>query len=454
MTTLAARPTERRIAAPELRGNNLALGWCRDREACLDGPAGTGKTVAALYKIHVLLSRYAGGRALVARKTNTALSGSAMVTYRDNILKGRTDIRWFGGNKVEPAAFRYPNGSEMIVNGLDKPEKVMSSEFEWAYLNEATECDLDDIEFVRIRLRPRTGGPEVPYRQLIMDVNPDAPTHWLNARMNEGITTRLLSRHQDNPRYWDAATQEWTPEGREYIFGILEGLTGVRYARYRRGLWVAAEGTVYEQAWDRARNVIDRFPVPKEWPRYLCIDFGYTNPFVCKWYAMDPDGRLYCYREIYYTKRLVEDHTKQIKQLSRWGEKDGDPLPREVICDHDAEDRATFERHSGLMTSPATKNVSAGIQVTAARYRAAGDGKPRLMHFRDALVERDQELARLKKPTCTIEEPESYVWAETTSGIKEEPVKENDHGLDTDRYITARFDLEPSGVTYYKNIWR
>src|SRR5258708_20880157 len=141
MTTLAARPTERRIAAPELRGNNLAVGWCRDREACLDGPAGTGKTVAALYKIHVLLSRCAGGRALVARKTNTALSGSAMVTYRDNILKGRTDIRWFGGNKVEPAAFRYPNGSEMIVNGLDKPEKVMSSEFEWAYLNEATECE-------------------------------------------------------------------------------------------------------------------------------------------------------------------------------------------------------------------------------------------------------------------------------------------------------------------------
>src|SRR5258708_7510332 len=318
MTTLAARPTERRIAAPELRGNNVALGWCRDREACLDGPAGTGKTVAALYKIHVLLSRYAGGRALVARKTNTALSGSAMVTYRDNILKGRTDIRWFGGNKVEPAAYRYPNGSEMIVNGLDKPEKVMSSEFEWAYLNEATECDLDDIEFVRIRLRPRTGGPDVQYRQLIMDCNPDAPTHWLNQRMNEGITTRLLSRHEDNPRYWDTRTQDWTEEGREYIFGILEGLTGVRYARYRLGLWVAAEGTVYEQDWDRARNVINRFPIPKEWPRYLAIDFGFTNPFCCLWTAIDPDGRIIVYRQIYRTKRLVEDHTKDILIQSGW----------------------------------------------------------------------------------------------------------------------------------------
>src|SRR5260221_12820367 len=130
MTTVAAVKSERRIAAPELRGNNLALGWCRDREACLDGPAGTGKTFAGLYKIHVLLSRYPGSRALVARKTNVALSGSAMVTYRENILRDRTDIRWLAGSKAEPAAYKYPTGSKMIVNGLDKPETVLSSEFD------------------------------------------------------------------------------------------------------------------------------------------------------------------------------------------------------------------------------------------------------------------------------------------------------------------------------------
>src|SRR6266567_6001944 len=104
--------------------------------------------------------------------------------------------------------------------------------------------------------------------------------------------------------------------------------------------------------------------------------------------------------------------------------------------------------------SASTQSVSDGIQAAAARYRAAGDGKPRLMHFRDALVERDPELSRQKKPTCTIEEPESYVWAETTTGIKEEPVKENDHGLDQTRYMVARFDLQPSGITYYRDIWR
>jgi len=170
--------------------------------------------------------------------------------------------------------------------------------------------------------------------------------------------------------------------------------------------------------------------------------------------VQDPDGRLYVYREIYRTKRLVEDHAKQIKHHSRWGESGGDPLPRAIICDHDAEDRATFERHTGLMTVPAQKNVSAGIQAMASRLRAAGDGKPRLMYFRDCLVERDQELARNKKPTCTIEEPDGYVW-DTRQGMKrgEQPVKEDDHGMDTSRYGVAHFDLIPSTVRYSQRIY-
>lgn len=445
--------TIQRIKAIELRGNNLALGWHQEREVYMDGPAGTGKTIAALYKIHRLLVKYPGSRALVGRKTNTALSGSAMVTYRNNILQGRRDIYWFGGNKVEPAAYRYPNGAEMIVNGLDKPEKVLSAEFDWAYINETPECDEEDIEFVRMRLRPRTGGPDVPYRQLIMDGNPGPPTHWLNERMNAGRTHRLISRHEDNPRYFDLRTQDWTEEGREYIEGILGGLTGVRLARYRYGIWAAAEGTVYEDSWDRAKNVVKRFSIPLEWPRYMALDFGYTHPFVAKWYAEDPDGRYYCYREIYMTKRLVEEHAKQVKSLSKWGQQGGDPLPRIIYADHDAEGRATFERYTGLITMPAHKAVSEGIQAMAARLRPAGNGKPRLLYFEDALVERDQELVKAKKPTCTIEEFDSYIW-DIRSGQKkgDVPVKESDHGLDCDRYLCAR-DIRPTEVRYSGRVY-
>lgn len=461
MSSLAIQ--ELRISAPELRGAAFELGSNRDIEVCLDGPAGTGKTYAALYKVHTLLLMFPGAKALVARKTNTALAGSAIATYRE-MLDPNEGVIYFGGNKIKPAAFEYPNGSQLIVNGLDKREKIKSWEFDIAYINEATEVEEDDVQYVRSRLR----HGKIGYHQLIMDCNPDAPEHWLNQRMNEGVTTRLISRHEDNPRYFDTKTNDWTPEGRDYIFVTLAGLTGVLFDRLRWGIWSAAQGIVYQETWDRKKNVVDRFPIPKEWSRWIGIDFGYTNPFVCKWYAMDLDGRLYVYREIYRTKKLVEDHAQDIAIASGWfhllpkdhpryrstPSEQADPLPRDVIVDHDAEDRHTLEKHLGLLTTPAHKTVSDGIQAVAARLRPAGDGKPRLMYFRDCLVDRDMDLAKIKKPTSSLEEFNLYIW-DTRQGMKrgEQPVKEYDHGMDTDRYVVAYHDLQPSGVSYFKSIW-
>ncbi len=107
------------------------------------------------------------------------------------------------------------------------------------------------------------------------------------------------------------------------------------------------------------------------------------------------------------------------------------------------------------MTTPAEKNVSAGIQAVASRLKAAGDNKPRIVIQRDGLVERDRDLTDRKLPTCLEDEPESYIW-DMRQGMKrgEQPVKENDHALDALRYLVAHFDLTPNAVTYYRNIWR
>jgi PBSX family phage terminase large subunit len=440
------------IPAPELRGAVTHLFDYPELEIGCDGPAGTGKTFGILYAIHVLLLTYPKAKWLIARKRNTDLAGSALAEFRENILDDREGVIFFGGSKAKPAGYVYPNGSFLAVNGLDRPGKVKSMDFDGIYINEATECTIDDIETSHIRLARRKGSalPE-RFQKLIMDFNPDAPEHFLNLRMNEGTTRRLLSRHEDNPFLYDALKQEWTEAGIRYI-RELETLTGVRLARYRYGMWAASEGTVYEDSWNRARNVIKPFYIPAEWPRYLWIDYGFTNPFVCQWAARDDDGRLYVYREIYKTKMIVEDHCTMIKAVSRWGQPHGDPLPREIICDHDAEDRATMERHLGLRTTPAHKGVSDGIQAMAARLRPAADGKPRLMYFENALVERDRDLAARKKPTCTVEEFDSYVWEETASGIKEVPKKENDHGCDCSRYGVARFDVKPREVQYSRRV--
>jgi hypothetical protein len=125
----------------------------------------------------------------------------------------------------------------------------------------------------------------------------------------------------------------------------------------------------------------------------------------------------------------------------------GEPQPREIICDHDAEGRATLERHLGMPTTPAYKAVTDGIQLVATRLKVAGDGKPRLYLLRDSLVETDPALVAQKEPTCTEEEFESYVWDLRANRRKgEEPLKERDHGMDAKRYLVATLDRGLAGI--------
>lgn len=452
------------IQAPELRGASFNLGSCRDIEVALDGPAGTGKTVGALYKVHVLLSMFPGAKGLIARKTSTALAGSAIATYREHIIHPSENINFFHGSKIKPSAFEYPNGSVLVVNGLDKRDKIRSWEFDIAFLNEATELEEDDLEYVRMRMR----HGRLPYHQVIMDTNPGPPTHWLYQRMLVGKTTRLVSRHKDNPHFYDVVAQDWTEAGREYVFNVLGGLTGVLYSRYALGEWVAAQDTIYEGVYDSSKNIVAPFDIPTDWPRFMAVDFGYVHPFVCKWYARDPDGRLYCYREIYHTRRLVEDHAKSILIASGWThllpkdhpqhsdmpKKGADPLPRTIICDHQAEDRATLEKHLRMTTTRAKKSVSDGIQAVSARLRPAGDGKPRLVFFNNMLVERDADLAMRKLPTSGLEEFNVYCW-DTSNGTKkgDAPVKQFDDSMDCDRYMVAHLDLTPTEIKYSQRIY-
>jgi hypothetical protein len=422
------------------RGAAAQLMRLRDPEVLVSGPAGTGKSRANLEKLYACAEKYAGMRGLIIRKTRESLTETALVTWEKKVVpEGHPCLA--GPQRKLRSNYVFSNKSEIIVAGLDKASKVMSTEFDMIFVQEATELIEAEHEALTTRLR----NGEMPYQQLILDCNPDHPKHWLKLRCDNGKTKMLESRHEDNPVLWDAKENKWTPQGEAYI-AKLDALTGPRKKRLRWGIWAQAEGMVYE-SWDPLKHVIDRFDIPKSWDRHLVFDFGYTNPFVCQWWAEDPDGRLYRYREIYLTHRLVEDHARNIKQLH--GE---EPTPRTIVCDHDAEGRATLERHLGWTTLPAMKAKAAGIQEVESRLKSAGDGKPRIFFLRDSLVERDPGLVEARKPCCTEEEITGYIW-DTRNGRRkgEEPIDRDNHGMDATRYIAAtiaeRPVWSPSGIS-------
>jgi phage terminase large subunit len=398
-------------------------------------------------KLHLMALLNPGLRGLIVRKVRDTLGGTALVTWREFVAKEglASGQVWFhGGSAEEAPQYRYDNGSKILLGGMDKPSKILSSELDLVYVQEATELTKEDWETITTRLRRGTAS----FNQLIADCNPDAPTHWLRQRANEGTTVLLESRHEENPVYFDDQGN-MTPKGVDYIRGKLDKLTGVRYQRLRLGKWVAAEGMIFED-YDPAVHLIDRFDIPWSWPRYWVVDFGFTHPYVMTRWALDPDGRAYLYGEQHMTQRLVEDHARDTLSIvqdsgGRWLE----PPPRAVICDHDAEDRATLERHLQLSTVAATKAVDGGIQLAQARLKRVGDGKPRVFFLRGGLYRRDRERAESGRPCATVEEFPSYVWATpaqtgTVAAAKERPVKDNDDGMDTFRYLCSELD---AGVT-------
>jgi len=410
----------------------LEQAWaCKDPIALIDGPAGTGKSRVWLERMDALARKYPGSRHFIIRKTRKSITTTAQVTF-ENFVKPPCRL-----NKSE-GIYPYPNGSVVGLLGLDDPEKTKSLEADTIYVNEATECTEHEIEMLLRSLR----WPVMPWKQVALDCNPDAPTHWIFKAFTEGRITRFISRHEDNPTLWDRVRGCWTAFGEKYI-ATLEMMTGVRYRRLRKGEWCAAEGVVYDQ-WDDAVHFCNWFRPPDEWPRYYAVDFGYTDPFCLGMWAVDPDGRLFLYKHIYFTQRLVEDHAQTVLTVR----KDlNDPWPREVICDWDAEGRATLERHLGMATTPATKHISEGIQAVQSRQKKAGDGRPRIYIMRDSLVELDPKLKEKGAPTDGPSERPGYVWDVRNNRRKGEvPVDAENHFMDMERYLVARFDLDPSSM--------
>lgn len=369
-------------------------------------------------------------RVLFLRATRASLTQSVLVTYEQEILPA-DGMAWIseGASRQFRTRYLYPNGSEVVLGGLDRnPSRILSTSWDIVYANECIELTEEVWETLVSRMsRP---GRNSLFGWLIGDTNPGAPTHWLKRRCDAGKTALWATTHEANPAMWDG--RNWTAAGLLYL-ERLEQLTGVRYLRLRKGIWAGVEGQVYDE-WDEAVHLIDPFEIPGSWPRFRSIDFGYNHAFVCQWWARDNDGRLYLYRELYGTHRLVADWAKLILKHS-----EGERIEW-TVADHDAEDRATLEA-AHIKTVAASKDVKPGIEAVQLRLRRAGDGKPRLFILKGCRVEADPRLIEARKPTCTAEEIGGYIWAPALPNRppKEEPQKMNDDGVDAMRYMVLRF---------------
>ncbi len=224
--------------------------------------------------------------------------------------------------------------------------------------------------------------------------------------------------HRD-PQYelFHASTRENKYLVQGYLDDLVGNYTGEFAKQEIEGDFVAFEGLVYGE-FTRDTNVTKQEPMPA-WGRVRSIDFGYQNPFVCLWGALDEDDRLLIYDEHYRSKMLIREHASAIR--NREG------TFRFTVADHDAQDAAELVS-VGISSRPAQKDVIRGIQKVKARLNTQKDGRPRLL-----IHERCTNLLR---------EFGQYRWQEAKENRneKEEPLKESDHALDALRYMIMELD--------------
>lgn len=432
-TTYKPHPAQR---AYQPYGVALDLFYGKQPEIVMSGPAGTGKSRACLEKLHLCAMKYPGMRGLIIRKTRESLSEAALVTFEDKVLHEYDPLK-DGPRRNFRQAYHYSNKSEIVVGGLDKPGKIMSTEYDMIYVQEATELELADWLALTTRLRNNV----MPYQQIIADCNPDAPTHWLWTRSLSGMVRMLNSRHEDNPRLY--RNGQWTVEGLEYRetlerLGYIDEATGERvgteYQRLGLGLWVQATGIIFG-VWSDGPpdgNVTEDAEYIEDGGEIAWgVDDGYvgkidpttgtytadSHPRVFGLYQLRKDGRICRFYEDYAVGMLSEDQIERVLALPY-------PFPSFAVVDKSAAElkgrlhaQSVYTRNSPSDVEESIKEMRRAIAPDKNKYRRFLV-HPRCKHFRSEMV--------------------SY-----RRDANGKIVKAYDHGIDEARYLcwTQRFEV-------------
>ena len=216
----------------------------RDRSGVvlLTGSAGGGKSRLAAEKVHGFCLKYPGATGLMVRKTRESMVNSTVLMVEHQVIGG------MARHVSSKRRFEYKNGSVLMYGGMaddEQREQVRSigkaGGVDIAWMEEATAFHEDDYNELLARMRGKMGG----WNQILLSTNPGPPTHWIYKRLIEGHEAHTyLSAAKDNPA---------NPVGYLATLGKLTGPLGLRL---RDGLWVSAEGMVYE-AWNPLVHTVD-----------------------------------------------------------------------------------------------------------------------------------------------------------------------------------------------------
>lgn len=147
---------------------------------------------------------------------------------------------------------------------------------------------------------------------------------------------------------------------------MLKSLPEIKRKQWLEGRWDVIEGAAFEE-FNPKLHVISSFTLPSNWPRFRSCDWGFSSPYCVLWYAVDYEGTVYVYREMYGKGLTADIFAQRVRQIelgeniqygvmdsSVWSRRGdvGPPVPeimRQNGCLWRPSDRSPGSRHSGKM---------------------------------------------------------------------------------------------------------
>lgn len=272
---------------------------------------------------------------------------------------------------------------------------------------------LAGVFFDEVALMPQsfvdqaTGRCSIEGSKFWFNCNPRGPYHWFKLEwIDRAKEKNILYLHftmDDN-----LSLSEKIKERYRSMY------TGVFFRRFILGLWVLAEGLIYDMFDEEKHKVKTQERSYSKY--YVSMDYGTQNPTTFNLWG-EYQGKWFKVKEYYYSGRssgIQKTDEEYANEYERWI---GSVKPAAIIVDPSAASFIATMRKRGYKIIPARNEVLDGIRVVSSLLYQE------ILLYNDCCKE-------------TFKEFSSYSWdPKAAERGEDKPIKESDHCLDGDRYF-------------------
>ena len=283
------------------------------RHTAYGGARGGGKSWALRRKLVLLAFAHENLNMLLLRRTYGELD-------ENHVLPLRRELGGFVDYDKAARLFTFPTGSRIKLGYCENEDDVyryQGQEYEVICLEEATHFSQAQMKFITTcnRTARRDFRPRMYYT-----CNPGGVGHdWVKRLFID--RDYADGEHAEDYAFIPARVYDnvYLTEADPGYVKVLEALPEKQRRAYLDGDWDVLAGQYFPE-FSRERHVVEPFELPVWYRRFCSMDWGYRDPTCVLWHAMDMEGRVITYRELYVNNMLAGEVARRVRVLSE-GEK-------------------------------------------------------------------------------------------------------------------------------------